>query len=248
MAIHYAINGWMACAPGLVSPDAWQAWARSPEVSDSAIEAPLMQMAPLLRRRLAPLGRLAVQAAWDCQRTDLGMPVVLASRHGDAERALRLLKDFALGAPMSPSDFTLSVHNAIGAIYSIARGDTAACTSIAAGATSAAAGLIEAVALLADGAPEVLLVCYDAPLPGAYAEFDDEPVSAYAWAWRLGPADADQAHFSLSWSACEPDAATDESPLPFGLDAHRFVVSGTPSLTRCSGATRWTWSRHARVA
>jgi hypothetical protein len=244
MGITYAINGWAACAPGLAAADDWRAWARSPRMPDGPLEAPLAEMPPMLRRRLGPLGRMAAQVAWHCQQAALGMPVVFASRYGDADRALKLLKDFAQDQPMSPADFALSVHNAIGAMYSIARSDTSAYSSVAAGPASPAAGLIEAVGLLQEGAPEVLLVCYDAPLPGEYAAFADEPASAYAWSWRVAAATPGQPHFSLAWTPSESDAPA-QAALPFGLEALRFAVSDDASLTRECAGMRWTWSRHA---
>lgn len=248
MAIHYAINGWAACAPGLASPEEWRAWAQAPSVPQGTISSTPTHVPPLLRRRLAPLGRAAVQAAQDCRSNAGAVPVVMASRYGDAERALRLLAGFAVGEGMSPTDFTLSVHNAIGAIHAIAHGDTSSCTSIAAGATSAASGLMEAAGLLADGAPEVLLVCYDAPLPAPYADFADEPDCTYAWAWRLAAADPARPHFSLSW---QPGDGLDDpapEPLAFGLQAHQFVLSSAPCLARHCAGMRWMWRRHAGVA
>lgn len=243
MGITYAIKGWAACAPGLAAPADWQAWARSPSLPAGAAEAPLPEMPAMLRRRLGPLGRMAAQVAWHCQQEALGMPVVFASRYGDADRALKLLKDFAQDQPMSPADFALSVHNAIGAMYSIARADTGAYGSVAAGAASAAAGLIEAVGLLRDGAAEVLLVCYDAPLPGEYAAFADEPACAWAWSWRVAAAEPGQPHFSLAWTPADTASAR-AGELPFGLDALRFCVGDAPALVRESAGTRWTWSRH----
>jgi hypothetical protein len=247
MGMGFAIKGWAACAPGLAARSDWLAWSRSPTLPEGPVEAPLAGVPPLLRRRLNGLGRLVAQVAWDCQPDGPGVPVVLASRYGDAARALQLLRQFTVEGLMSPTDFALSVHNAIGAMYSIARGDTQPYSSVSAGAASAAAGWLEAAALLADGAGEVLLVCYDAPLPGEYQAFADEPSCAYAWAWRLSPASAGEPSLALSWDMDSDDAAAAAQPvataLPFGLDVLRFMLSGQDSVTRNSGGTRWTWSR-----
>jgi hypothetical protein len=182
--------------------------------------------------------------AWDCHAPAPDIPVVFASRYGDAERCLHLLKEFAATGSASPTDFTFSVHNAIGAMYSITRGDSASYSSIAAGAASAAAGVVEACALLADGAPEVLLVCYDAPLPGEYTAFASEPACAYAWAWRMAAAQPDAPHLQLTW---EPDAASQPcaAELPFGLEVLRFALSDDASATLHGDGTGWHWSRHA---
>lgn len=247
MGMGFAIKDWAACAPGLAARSDWLAWSRSPALPEGPLEAPLADVPPLLRRRLNGLGRLVAQVAWDCQPDGPGIPVVLASRYGDAARALQLLRQFAVEELMSPTDFALSVHNAIGAMYSIARGDTQAYSSVSAGAASAAAGWLEAAALLADGAGEVLLVCYDAPLPGEYQAFADEPGCTYAWAWRLSPARPGQPSLALSWARAGDEAPDPAQPvgtaLPFGLDVLRFMLSGQDAITRDSGGTRWTWSR-----
>jgi hypothetical protein len=241
MAIRFAIRSWAACASGLTSPAEWQAWAGNPHLPVGGAGAAVTGMPPMLRRRLGSLGRAAAEVAWAAQPAPGAMPVILASRYGDAGRALNLLEQFAVAGDMSPTDFALSVHNAIGAMYSIARKDTQAYASVAAGAASAAAGAVEAAALLAAGADEVLLVCYDAPLPGDYACFHDEPAAEYAWAWRIGVAAPGQPAMALAWepSGEEPDGAA----LPYGLDVLRFALGDAPSWSRPSGGTRWTWSR-----
>lgn len=241
MKIAFVIKRWAAYAPGLTHPEDWLAWVAKPTLPCGAAAPDLPEMAAMARRRLDALGRMAVQVAWWCQGDDLGMPVVFASRYGDAARSLDLLAELADGQPVSPTAFGLSVHNAIGAIYSIARGDHGNHLAVAGGAGSAAAGLVEAAGLLADGAPEVLVVCYDAPLPGAYAHFHDEPASAYAWAWRVAQPAANEPHIELAVD----DAAAADVPqaLPFGLDLLRFALSADPSLTRKVGSTGWTLRR-----
>lgn len=246
MGMGFAIKDWAACAPGLAARSDWLAWSRSPALPEGPVDTPLSGVPPLLRRRLNGLGRLVAQVAWDCQPDGPGIPVVLASRYGDAVRALRLLQQFTLEELMSPTDFALSVHNAIGAVYSIARGDTQAYSSVCAGAASAAAGWIEAEALLADGADEVLLVCYDAPLPGDYQAFADEASCTYAWAWRIARAREGEASVALAWTPAygpRHSGPSSRAGLPFGLDVHRFMLCGQDSFTCESGGTRWTWSR-----
>ncbi|MCD6076562.1 MAG: hypothetical protein K0R89_500 [Ramlibacter sp.] len=244
MAVRFAIRAWAACAPALQAPADWRAWARAPRRPEGLLEAKLEAMPAMQRRRLNALGRAAAQAAWECHAPSPDVPAVFASRYGDAQRCLHLLQEFAATGAASPADFTFSVHNAIGAMYSISRGDAAPYSSIAAGPASAAAGVVEACALLADGAPEVLLVCYDAPLPGAYAAFEDAPSCSYAWAWSVTAPAAGQPHFTLTWTAGEV-AAAPANDLPFGLDALRFVLSGQDAWQAPAGGRTWSWSRHA---
>ncbi|MBI2769152.1 MAG: beta-ketoacyl synthase chain length factor [Burkholderiales bacterium] len=244
MEIEFAISAWAGYAPSLTSPLEWAQWAAQPCLPQGDAQAAVSEMPAMLRRRLGPLGRLASQAAYTCQQSTTGTPVIFASRYGDAERSLKLLRDFAVGETVSPTDFALSVHNAVGALYSIARHDGSNFSSVAAGPATAAAALVEASALLEDGAREVLVVCYDAPLPGAYGAFADEPQAPYAWAWRVVRPSAGAAGFRLSCTRSEDPAVNDAAILPFGLDVMRFAVSSDRQLVRAAQGTLWTWRRN----
>lgn len=249
MNIEFAISSWAACAPGLSSEFDWRRWAAKPWLP-LGVDCPLLpQMAALSRRRLGQLGRMVCSVAFASRRADETMPVVLGSRHGDSARSLGMLASMAQGQPMSPAGFAMSVHNAIGAMYSMACGDTASQVAITGGAETAATCIVEAAGLLAEGAPEVLVLCYDSPLPERYAEFADEPEATYAWAWRLRASDSatpSEHCFRLSSEpACRrPGAPSGASPsLPFGLDALRFMLSQESRSTCTAGATDWTWHR-----
>jgi hypothetical protein len=242
--VRLSVRRWAACAAGIKGAQNWAAWSRAPWLPIGEETPPLAGMAPMLRRRLDRLGRIALQAAWDCQGDDLGIPIVFASRYGDAARSLALIEEFAAGQDVSPTGFNMSVHNAIGALYAIARGDCANTVNIAAGRASAAAGFIEAAALVADAAPEVMLVCYDDTLPEPYEVFRDEPPCAWAWAWRLAPARGDEDAITLS-SEGGVAALQSEGALPAGLDLLRFWLAGDAELTQVLEGCRLHWAREA---
>lgn len=185
MTFEFSIRTWSAYANDLDSEAGWRAWAERPDLPVGARAPDLTELPVPARRRLGLLGRMVAQVGYGCQGVAGGMPVVLVSRYGEAERSLALLREQADGNPLSPTAFGLSVHNAIGAQYSIARGDQGNYLALAGGAGSVVGGVVEALGLLADGADAVMLVCYEAPLPGDYAAFTDEPACHYAWAWVL---------------------------------------------------------------
>ncbi len=252
--VRVSVRQWAACASGLADSAAWQSWALKPWLPVGEDTPALAAMTPMLRRRLNRLGRIALQAAWDCQGSDLGMPIVFASRYGDAARSLALLEDLVSGQEVSPTGFNMSVHNAIGALYAIARGDRSNAVSVAAGRASAAAGLVEAAGLLADGAPEVMLVCYDDTLPEPYEPFRDEPPCAWAWAWRVAPAQAGAPWIGLRTGAQGSAGSGEARPwvrpeavdapagaLPAGLDVMRFFLSGERSLVQPVEGLAWHW-------
>jgi hypothetical protein len=239
----FAILDWAAWAPGITSAAQWLEWTEAASLPTGDAMPSLPEMPAMARRRLSPLGRMAAQVAYQCHGDQLGMPVIFASRYGDAARSIDLLGDLARDEPLSPTAFGLSVHNAIGATYSITRGDRSNYLSVAAGAGSAAAALVEAAGLLDDGAPQAMVVCYDAPLPGPYAEFDDEPAAPYAWALRVAAAAPAQPHLVLSTDGTG-ETMRGSPTLPFGLDLLRFALGHEHEWRRTAGSTHWTLQRH----
>jgi len=242
--IEFSVVDWSAWAPGLASKQQWQAWAQAPVLPHGDDTPALSEVPAMQRRRIERLGRMAIQAACWCEQPDDGgqVPLVFASRHGDVARSMELLDSLGADNGMSPTAFGLSVHNAVAALYSIARGHRGNYLALAAGRATVEAACVEAYGLLADGAPEVRVVVYESSLPPVYAGFADEPDPYYAWCWRLARADRPGTRLSLGWGA-----ATGDSPataLPHGLDAMRFLLAGDPVLHLAADGQQWTWRRH----
>jgi hypothetical protein len=245
--IDIVVAEWAAWAPGLQDRAAWLAWASAPHLPTGDDVPALPEVPAIQRRRIEKLGRMAVQAAWWCAPSpgDDATPLVFASRHGDVQRSFDLLQQLERKEPMSPTQFGLSVHNAIAALYSIVREKRGNYLALASGRTTAEAALVEAASLLAAGAPEVQLVVYDAPLPEDYAEFRDEPDAFYAWSWRVR-AEGEGARLSLEWLRDEdagPEASSAVPVLPAGLDALRFLLSGDLLREHRSDGLCWRWRR-----
>ena len=231
-----------AWAPELETRDAWLDWAYNSRTIAGQRTPPTAPMPPLLRRRAGFLGRMALEVAYQCLGTQLDIPVVLASRHGDTPRVVDLLFELAREAPLSPTSFGLSVHNAIGGLFSIARADHANMIAIAGGKSTVEYAALEACSLLEEGAPLVLMVAYDCALPPIYKTFVDDGDQPYAWAWLMkspGGADCLNLHCSSS-ETNSPETAG--SP---GLDVWRFYLRDDRHLERTSNGRRWLWTRGA---
>jgi hypothetical protein len=200
-------------------------------------------MPPLLRRRAGFLNRMALEVAYRCLGSVKDVPTIFASRHGEASRSVELLLDLAAGQPISPTSFGLSVHNATGGLFSIARHDHANDIALAAGQSTVEHAVIEACGLLTEGESRVLLVVYDVPLPAVYAAFQDCREQPFAWAWLLqAPADN---ILSLSWAAALEDDSPRVAELPPGLEVLRFYLRNDASLERTCDRLRWLWCRYA---
>ena len=252
MRAAFAVQAWAAIAPGLQSQEEWLRWAEAPvcPVGDAAVELP--HVPAMSRSRLGHLAKLAISVADRVLVPGRGddIPVVWASRYGDAEKALALLRSRALDESMSPTAFGLSVHNAVGAQHSILRGMRANAVCVASSHCVPEAGAVEAAGLLSDmeqGPSEVLLVCYDDRLPHDYAVFHDEPTTQYAWAALLVPLQAGEEGFVLEAQGAVQqgnDPVAETSALPHGLDVLHFLLQARRhSLVNRHASGQWIWER-----
>lgn len=142
---------------------------------------------PMLRRRLSPLARAALHVANACAHDCPTASFVFASRHGELQRTVELLRNLAREEELSPTLFSLSVLNSSAGIFSIARGDHAPATAIAAGHESFGCGLLEAhLRAQADAERPVVYVYADTPAPEPLGRQSGDPQSAFALGLLLG--------------------------------------------------------------
>ena len=150
-------------------------------------------MKPMFRRRLSPVSKMVLTVAHSCAgECDLStVPTVFGSRHGETSISFGLLQQLSSGAPVSPTRFGLSVHNAASGLFSLAHGNRAPTTSLAGMRDTFFASLLESFVILATQSEvqEVLMVCADASLPEAYDGFSDELTTPYAVAMVLSRAE-----------------------------------------------------------
>ena len=242
--VRFSIARHAEWAPGLTTPEAWAAWAEAPYAIQPGEEPGVKAMPAMLRRRAGFLGKMALEVAYQCLDGRGDIPTVFCSRHGDVARAVELLTDLARGEPLSPTAFGMAVHNAIPGLLTIARGDRANHIALASGAATIEHAVIEACGLLADGAPSVLLVACDCPLPALFKPFEECEEQPHAWAWLMTAADGDGDvdTIALDWSACGDPPA---SRVPGGLELAAFHLRGARTMERRDGRLRWRWSRDA---
>jgi hypothetical protein len=173
----FRVLDWIALSNAIGARDGWTAWACGvSQVSGSSaqIEPAATALPPILRRRITPIGQMASRVAHHLAKSVYEARYILCSRHGEFSRTLGLIQSAVAGEPMSPADFTLSVHHALAGLLSIACKNMAGHTAIAAGRDTFGCGVLEALGCLAAQPKRpVLLIYYDATLPGAYAELED---------------------------------------------------------------------------
>ncbi|SHG68126.1 beta-ketoacyl synthase chain length factor [Massilia sp. CF038] len=244
IGLKFSIAAHSAWAPGITTPQEWDRWSAEPTRIGEGPEPSVRAMPAMLRRRAGFLGKMALEVAYECLGGRTDVPTVFCSRHGEVTRAVELLGELARGEALSPTTFGLAVHNASAGLFSIARVDRANHIALAAGQATIEHGVVEACGLLADGAPMVLLVAYDAPLPDLLAQFEDCDEQPYAWAWLMTAPAQDVITLSLE-AALPAQAAAAPGVRPPGLDVLLFQRSGARLFEHVTGAQRWRWSRDA---
>lgn len=144
----------------------------SGEAREDVAPAGDMAIPGSVRRRLNKFGRSVGNVASEFMSSD--PLIVFASRYGDAERAVGILQEIAAGEPISPMQFSLSVHNAVSGVLSIGWKNTEMQSVISAGEQTFEMGLTESYSLaLAFPEKEILLIYADFPLPEIFDNFED---------------------------------------------------------------------------
>ncbi|WP_449430767.1 beta-ketoacyl synthase chain length factor [Pseudomonas putida] len=237
--ITFEISQWRAWAQGLQTPADWQAWAQGALAPHGEGPAPDVSFLPALqRRRLSPLARMAFAVGWPLAEGRDALPLVFVSRHGETPRTFSMLCELAEQQPLSPTQFSLSVHNAITGLWSILRGSTCEMTALAAAGDGFEQGVLEAAALLAEGAAEVLLIVAEELPPDAYRPYIDDVPFSYAVGLLLTPGQ----QWRLTASGAST-AAPAPGQLPHALSWLRASLSGQATFTHQWKRRTWNWHR-----
>ena len=237
----FDIKGWQAWAPGIYSHADWRSWCAQPRLLETAGAADVSFLPALQRRRLSPLARMAFHVGWPLAEMMPEQPLVFCSRHGETPRNLQLLTILAQQEDLSPTHFSLSVHNAVAGLWSIFRNDTSEMTSIAGVEDGLEHALLEAQLLLAGGAPSVLVIIAEDQQPEAYLPWIDDVPFAYALALQVVPGEGWQ--LELSTATENKCAAASVKVWPHALQLLPLLLGDEERLLLHTAERQWHWQR-----
>lgn len=184
MAASFSLLEMDALAPGLVDRAAWLKWAQSGLWPTGPLpDTPAIP--PMTARRLSQDARLALQLALPLIHKWQPSRLICVSRHGELARTFALLQRLVLRQPLSPTDFSMSVHNTVAGLLTIVGQAALPATSLAAGANSFQAGLLEASATLSVEPGRVMLLYFEGQLPEFYVPWQAKSEPAHALALVL---------------------------------------------------------------
>ncbi|OZI29901.1 hypothetical protein CAL29_17540 [Bordetella genomosp. 10] len=263
--LKFSIPQWHAWAPGIEGEEAWRQWAQAPCIPPAETPAPAPQLGflpAMQRRRLSALARMAVGSAWPLSREGEALPMVYASHHGETTRGYELLQNLARDEALSPTSFSLSVHNACAGMWSILRHDTTESVALSVQGDGLESAIVEASLLLAAGHPAVLVVLAEERPPAPYAPWIDDIPFPYALALRVTGGQDYELTLSAPGADGEPardepnDGPNDgpnngprggpgEAPiaLPHPLNLLRHLALGSRAWTHTHQRRQWRW-RH----
>ncbi len=197
---------------------------------------------PLKRRRLSDSARLFFEASWELTGQDENLPVVYASSNSEINRSFALWQTLLQEGDVSPTSFSLSVHNALVGQWSEMRQVKTETTAITAQQDNLETALLEAYLLLNDGYEKVLVVISESPL---YAEYNAQPVvrQPFAYALAMVVEKGEQYHLSLHAQPgnIEPFFATGDNSLNWVKQQH---LAQSQWQTPSSRGGYWQWQKN----
>ncbi|PLV62111.1 beta-ketoacyl synthase chain length factor [Erwinia sp. B116] len=237
MQLAFTLLDWHARAPGLSTTEQWLNWSALPATIDAALPlAKCSQLPMMAARRLNEGSRAAVDCGLELLHRHSVDAVVFTSRHGELERNLRILTALAQQQTPSPTDFTMSVHNAAVGSLTIAAAAPLVATSLSAGIDSFQQGLVEVAALHAAGYQQVMLVDFDGAIPAVYRpHVSDQTLHApYAVALLLAAGD----HCSCYG---QPLSSPRWAALPQSLQFLHARLAGQKRFCVTGERVSWQW-------
>jgi hypothetical protein len=240
----FRLLDWMACGPGLERREDWTAWLDGEKIPKDDAAQVAVTLPTMLRRRISVIGQMAFRASYALSG-NRSARFIFCTRHGEFQRTLNILKSLSAREPVSPAEFSLSVHNALAGLLSIAWKNTAGHTTISAGADSFGSGMFDAIACLkSQPADPVMIVYFDDLLPEPYDALGDHDETCLALAMLVGAPNNDADDLTISF---EPRAreTTALSATGQALDFLRFILSGESERTSIGERLQWRWQRGA---
>ena len=230
-----------------LSVRAWSAWlsdCSNPVENKQKIKSPDISWVPAgMRRRLSPFAKMALSVAHDAGRETLS-ETIFATRHGDLTKTLQQLHNLVHEEPISPTQFALSVHNAVSGQYAIATGNVYASTTLSAGLGTFEMALVAAYARLCakPQLSQVLIIFTDETVPEIYQGHGVEAERSAALALLVGRSHDEQNEYSVRFKTTSAPAGGMLHTSIFRV--LEFLQDNKTDLEYENAGYSWRWQRH----
>lgn len=193
-------------------------WAKQDlKLSDDLPFGKLSHIPMMQARRMSKATSLACESFLTVLETHSVDAAVFLSEHGELERSHKILDAINQNQNISPTDFSMSVHNVAAGLSTILSQKNIEVSSISAGQDGLFQALFEIMVLLESGAKNVLLVAFDGNIPEFYHNYGvhDEPTYAMTMLFEKGN------DWQINFKNCSTENVI-AIPLPIQL-AHAYL-------------------------
>ncbi|HBO37517.1 MAG TPA: hypothetical protein DD638_02520 [Pasteurellaceae bacterium] len=238
---NFQISQWNIVCNKIISDKDWklgeQHWYKnSHEWEDYS---PKLAFLPALkRRRLSDSARLFFEAAWDIVEQDADLPVVYASLNSEVNRSFALWKTLLQEGDISPTSFSLSVHNALIGQWSELCQVKNEVTSLTARQDNLEIALMEAYLLLNEGYSKVLVVIAESPL---YEQYNAKPVKRQPFSYALAMVVEPGKQYQLSLCSDLSNICTQDNALTWVKNQY---LNQFQWKTESSTGGIWKWQKN----
>jgi len=241
--INFKIDTYHALSENIISPDDWKSWLKNSDFK-SEQKVPTNYIPPMIRRRMSPLSKIAVQTALELIENNPHIEfIVFSSRHGELPRTVELIQSILHGEDASPMAFSQSVHNTAAGLTTITAKKTIPVTSLSAGEDTFHQALIESYIYLSEHPDKkVLLVDFDSPLPKEYQDFQCETFATYAIGFVL----SSNQNYRVSWQRHLKNSTEERSAiefLPQSIQCLSHLIADDTKWESHSNRSVWNWEK-----
>ncbi len=242
------ILNWSAWAPNLPTKAAWVDYVKTGTFPDVTVKKPPCKQVPeILRRRCTFVTRMVLETSLDVfSGTEVASDstqTVFCSRHGESQLLGSLLHDIHSEIPLSPTQFSNSVHHTATGYFDLVTKNKQTSRTISAGMSSFVIGYLEAVGLLKVKPDRAcLLVIADEIPPQPFAQSLQQPWDfSFAIAWLLELAKSnDQDAYRLARSKSSESCNFNNEPAQSFL---RWFIKEEERCTLKTPNWSWTWTK-----
>lgn len=240
---HFSINisQWNIVCDKVISEQDWKAgeqYWRKKSAEWECFSPKLAFLPAIKRRRLSDSARLFFEAAWNITKNETDLPVVYASSNSEISRNFGLWHTLLQEGDVSPTSFSLSVHNALVGQWSEMRQVKSETTAIMAQKDNLETALLEAYLLLNEGWKKVLVVIAESELNQQYnVQPLKYPPFAYALAMMVEAGEG----YNLKLSEKPTALLAQDNALEWVKNYYSGISSWQ---TAASGGGVWQWQKN----
>ena len=235
-------HNWYALSSGMLEKSAWIGWDGYLKSSSENVALPQTKYIPMIQaRRMSHACRLACEVTLNllADSTENIDAAVFISQHGELGRSTKIIQSIVEGQAVSPTDFSMSVHNTASGLSTILSKNTMEISSISAGSDGFQQGLFEVQAFFSQGAEKVILVEFDDRVPNLYQTGGRFEIAPYACGFVFSP------EKEYQYELYSPPRPLSQQPeVPQSLQFLKNTLEEQRSFFIDGLTCNWSWTKH----